>query len=127
MKNFFFLDKIVIGASALCTLHCLLLPVLLVLTPVIASTPLGDEGFHLFLIYGITPLSVLALAMGCKKHGSWNVLSFGLIGLTLLVLTQLFGHDYLGEFGEKIATILGSVFIIIGHTRNYRLCRSEGC
>ena len=37
------------------------------------------------------------------------------------------GHDLFGEIGERMGTILGSGFLILGHIRNRHLCRKDDC
>ncbi|GGA83639.1 hypothetical protein GCM10011369_27070 [Neiella marina] len=120
-------DGIAIGISLLCAIHCAALPIAMALLPALAGTMLADESFHLILVVGILPTSAYALVMGCRKHGHWQVLSWGLSGLALLILALAIGHDLLGEYGEKGMTLLGSSLVAIGHIKNYRLCRSKAC
>ena len=121
------LDKIAISTSALCALHCLFLPVALAVFPAFGATILGQEAFHVLLLWMVIPLSLVALSMGCYRHKSRLVLVMGFIGLAILVFTASLGHDYLGEAGERIATVAGALFIGIGHFRNYVLCRRTEC
>lgn len=121
------LDKMAIGISMLCAVHCALLPIAMTMLPALAGTMLADESFHLILVLGILPTSAYALVMGCRKHGQWKVLSWGLAGLTSLVLALIIGHDLLGEFGEKGLTLLGSSLVAFGHILNFRLCRTAQC
>jgi hypothetical protein len=41
------LDRVAISGSALCVLHCLASPLLLVAVPVFSSTFLADQHFHI--------------------------------------------------------------------------------
>lgn len=121
-------DKTAIGLSFLCVLHCLFLPLLLLLLPPIAGLlALNDEVFHLALLYVIVPLSAVTLIVGYRRHKQSSVLTTGMTGLTLLLAAVLFGHDYLGETGEVLLTVIGSVAVAWGHLRNYRLrqCQQE--
>jgi len=121
------MDKTAIGVSIVCAIHCALLPIALVALPVLAATPLGDEWFHQAMLLGVLPLSLVALAMGCRKHKNRNVVLWGWGGLIVLTFTALFGHDVLGESGERIATIIGAAMIAWGHLQNYRLCCTRTC
>ncbi|MCM2680354.1 MerC domain-containing protein [Echinimonas agarilytica] len=121
------LDGIAIGISFLCVLHCALLPIALTVLPALTGTLFADESFHQALVVGIVPTSAIALLMGCRKHGHWTVLSWGLAGLTCLLLALWVGHDIFGEFGEKGLTLLGSFLVAIGHLKNFRSCRAEQC
>ena len=125
-----FLDRVAISASALCMLHCLVTPLLLVAVPIISSTFLADELFHKVLVAFVLPVSLIALFLGCRRHRDRVVLIFGSIGLFCLVLVAAVGHDLFGEFGEfgeKVATIISGVILVLGHIRNYYLCRHDKC
>ena len=127
MKLQQFSDKVAIGLSFLCVIHCLFLPVLLILIPPISGLmAIDDEAFHIWLLYAVIPISVIALAMGYLHHRNINVFFVGIIGLGTLTLAALLGHDILGEYGEVILTVIGSLIIAFGHIRNYRLrCKTS--
>lgn len=120
-------DKIAIVLSTMCAIHCLTLPVALIAFPLLATTFVGDEHFHWLLMWLILPSSILALGLGCRRHKDQFVIGFGILGLALLVVMAMVGHDLLGEIGERIGTISGSGFLISGHIRNHHLCRRDNC
>ena len=121
------LDKTAISLSAVCVLHCLLLPVGLALLPSLATMPLGHESFHQGLIFLILPSSFIALTLGCKRHGQWQVFAVGLVGCGVLLITAAVGHDFMGETVEKVATVIGSCLVAAGHLINFRRCRQIDC
>ena len=118
-------DKFAIGLSLGCAIHCLVLPVLLVLLPSIAVLQLDNEVFHFWMILVILPTSTYALSMGCKQHKRYRLILLGFIGLSLLILALILGEEILGEYGEKIVTTMGAGFIALGHWFNYRLCQTQ--
>ena len=118
-------DKAAISLSLICAVHCLAMPLVIALLPALASYGLADEAFHTWIILAVIPLSAFALTMGCKKHRQLNVLYTGLVGLFLLCLTPLLGHELLGETGEKALTTAGAALIAASHLKNFRLCRNE--
>lgn len=120
----FFADRVAIGLSGLCVIHCLVLPLLIVVLPSLAALPFNDEKFHLWMIFAVIPVSIFALFLGCKRHNNYQVLAFGVIGLVLLVAAVM-GEELLGEVGEKALTLVGAAFIAFGHFRNYRLCQQR--
>ena len=140
-QNFF--DKTAIGLSFMCTLHCLALPVLLVLLPSVASLQLDNEAFHYWMVLAVLPISLYALTLGCKQHKRLHLLGIGACGLIFLLmpllLHEVLGHDellhdvhqhksILEEYGEKVFTVIGAGLIAFGHFRNYRLCqKSKRC
>lgn len=117
------IDKVAIGLSTVCTVHCLLLPIILVMLPALSTNIIGDEIFHQWLLIAVIPTSLIALTMGCRQHKNLSVMIFGLLGLAILIPTAFFGHELLGEAGEKIASVLGAAFIALGHIRNSSLCQ----
>ena len=120
------LDKVAIGISSLCIVHCLFLPIAIVLLPSIGLQLIADEAFHQVLVVAVLLTSISALFMGCRRHKTWRVLAWGLSGLLLLVGAIIFGHDF-GELFEKGLTLMGSAFVIFGHIQNYRLCKQLEC
>lgn len=121
------MDKTAIGFSVACALHCLLLPVTIILLPTFTANILANEYFHQMMLWVVLPTSLLALFMGCRKHRNMSVLALGLPGLIILSLAAFIGHDLLGETGEKVASVLGAFLIALGHLKNHRLCRNLCC
>ncbi len=118
-------DKVAISMSILCLLHCLVLPLMMALTPSILALPMSDEAFHIWMIIGVVPISFYALTMGCKNHKRHQVLYLGGIGMLILSVAAFFGHDLLSEVLEKALTAIGALIIAIAHIRNYRLCQYQ--
>ena len=118
-------DKVAIGLSLVCVIHCLALPLALVLAPSLVGLGLQDETFHLWIVLVVLPVSIYALTLGCRKHKNMGVLLVGLSGLLLLFLTALFGHDLAGETGERLLTLAGAGIIAASHARNFQLCRER--
>ena len=121
-------DKTAICLSLLCTIHCLAFPITAILLPAAIAISLADEAWHLWMIIVMLPISVFALIMGCRKHKQYRLLPLGGAGLLILLFAVFAGHDLLGEFGEKVLTLIGSAIVVLGHVWNYRLCkRHERC
>ena len=121
------LDRTAIGLSVLCVLHCLALPLALVAGSSFTALWFADELFHQLLVFLVLPTSIVALMLGCKKHKTWSVLPWGFSGVCVLAIAALFAHDLVGESGEKILTVIGSILVVVGHVLNFRLCRSDVC
>ncbi|WP_017445854.1 MerC domain-containing protein [Gayadomonas joobiniege] len=127
ISNFQFLDKVSIGASTICAIHCAVLPILLAVFPSLSFLPSNDHLFHQALVFMIVPMSLLAGFSGCRKHKDKWVAGGIIAGLMILVVAAIFGHDLFGESGEKTATVLASVFLACAHWRNFLLCRKTDC
>lgn len=120
-------DKAAIFISTACTVHCLLIPILIVAFPVLASTFFGDQGFHTILLWIILPTSLIALGLGCRAHRDVKVIAYGLLGLGCVLAAAIAGHAYFSELGERVVTLAGSAFLIFSHIRNQRLCSHDDC
>jgi hypothetical protein len=115
-------DKLAIGFSMVCVVHCLVLPILIILLPPFSGLfALDDEMFHQWMLYAVLPISIAALMMGYLHHRSYKVFVVVSIGLTLIILSTTLGHDVLGETGEVGLSVLGSMIIAFGHFRHYQL------
>ncbi len=123
-KNIYY-DKFAIGLSLLCTIHCLALPLLMLLLPTVSAVFLADEGFHFYMVLMVLPISSFALWVGFKQHRSSKILLQGITGLIILSATVFLGHEQLGEITEKLMTLLGSSFICYSHYLNYKICQQQ--
>ncbi len=116
-------DKAAISLSLLCAIHCLVTPLAAVMLPSIAALSLDDEGYHLWMLVVVLPLSAYALTMGCTKHKRYRLLLIGGAGLLLLGVAAFIGHDLLGRTWEILLTLVGAGIIALGHFFNFRLCQ----
>ena len=151
MKNI--TDKFSICLSMCCILHCLALPVLIVLLPSISSLWINDEIVHVYLVLLAIPISLFAMVKSLKVHNNYKCISLAVIGLLLLVVA-IFMHDigsFFGEQGhgeehgndeqghgeehghdehhgiggllEKIFTVLGALVLVGAHILNLRFSK----
>ena len=146
MKNI--TDKFSICLSMCCILHCLALPVLIVLLPSISSLWINDEIVHVYLVLLAIPISLFAMVKSLKVHNNYKCISLAVIGL-LLLIAAIFMHDigsFFGEQGhgeekghveehghdehhgiggllEKIFTVLGALVLVGAHILNLRFSK----
>ena len=121
-------DKVAIGLSLACALHCLAAPVIVSLYPSVVTAGLQDERIHHVLLAFVIPISAFSLTMGCRRHWQLPVLSLGAAGIFVLILSALLGHDVGSESFEVAGTLLGSGLVACSHVLNFKLCRaSHGC
>lgn len=110
-------DGAAIGASALCLIHCLALPVLIALLPALADLLAVPESFHLAALAFAVPASAVALGTGYRRHGMLLPAAIGVMGLGLLGWGALGGHAVATETG---LSVLGSILLAAGHVWNWR-------
>lgn len=120
-------DKVSIGISLLCVMHCLLFPLFLILSSNYLTLFLNNELFHYTLLLLVVPLSLFALTIGLKNHNSFNIFIFGFIGIIFLLSALFFDIKILFVSSEIFLTILGSSFMMIAHYKNFQLCRHLDC
>ena len=121
------LDSLAVILSGTCMVHCLALPVLMTLFPIVQGSLLEEQYFHLIMLGLILPTSLIALAVGCRKHKDPVTMALGAAGLITLTVTALIGHEIFGVLGERIVTSFGGLILATAHIRNYRCCREENC
>lgn len=79
------------------------------------------------MIFLVVPTSLVALSMGCRKHGNWDVMLWGGAGLFVMLAAVVLGHDLLGEMLEKAVTVVGATLVVVGHMKNFRRCQEADC
>jgi len=122
------LDKFGIFLSGICLLHCLITPVLITLLPIISINVLVEDLlFHQLMLWLVVPISCVALFIGCRKHKKLSIALTGIIGMIILFVVALFGHDLFGETMEKLMTTLGGLILAASHFLNFRACQSVPC
>lgn len=121
------LDGLAVLLSGTCMLHCLALPLLVTLFPIVQGSLLEERHFHILMLFLILPTSTIALTVGCRKHKDKVTMILGAAGLVVLGVTAMFGHSLFGFSGERIITTLGGLLLASAHIRNFLKCRSVEC
>lgn len=121
-------DKIAVGLSLTCAIHCFLAPILVVMIPSLKLFPIGDDAnFHFWMLFAVLPISLFTLFTGCKKHNKIICLVIGSLGLIVLVFGSIWGHALLGCAKERYITLVGSGLISFAHIKNFLHCRDKSC
>ena len=120
-------DGVGLVGSAVCALHCVAAPLLLVAGTTLPASFVADEAFHRMLLWVILPAAVLAFGLGCWQHKDRWVLGLGVVGLAGLACSAAVSHALIGETGERVVTLASAGILIAAHVRNFRRCRAVGC
>ena len=143
-------DKIAISMAAVCAVHCLLTPIVIVMLPIVATSFLVHQNFHLWMLYLVIPTTSFAIFMGCRKHKDKWVFTLSTIGLSILISALAYERQQtptaelavaahcqhcvraLGQDAQPLnlaawINTLGGLFLASAHIRNYRLCRRTAC
>jgi hypothetical protein len=110
------LDRAAIWLSGLCLIHCLALPLTLLLMPALNSWLSDTETMaHWLLLAFAVPISLLALWRGYQTAKSTLTLVLGGVGLLLMFLAVI---HVMGESWEIPLTVVGVILVLIAHIRN---------
>ena len=115
------LDRTAVALSGLCLLHCLALPFVVVLLPVAGQAPAAHWHAEMLLI--VLPVSIVALAIGYRRHGNLRVVAAGSLGMLLLVVGGTVVHARYGIAEDRAMTVAGSLVLAIAHFFNTRFGR----
>lgn len=110
-------DRIGIGVSGVCAIHCLFLPVLIALMPVAAVSSAISDWLHPLFVILIAPTVYFASK---RSHFDRKIIRLLVVGFILVLAGWLIGHYWLGFWSETLLTLAGSVLLILGHWKNYR-------
>ena len=120
-KSTAWLDGAAVALSALCLVHCLLLPFIVAGLPLLAQFYEGH--LHAQMLIVVVPLSIVALGIGFRGHRNRHIITNGATGLLLLIVGATFAHAYLGIFADRLLTIAGAIVLAMAHYRNSILAR----
>ena len=120
-------DKFAITLSLVCVVHCFFFPAFVIFTSGFISLSSDNEFVHKLLVFTAVPLSIFALTLGYKNHQSIAPIPIGILGLLIFISAVILGEDNIGEFGEKMLTLLGSMLVAYSHFKNYKICKNLDC
>ena len=115
------LDRAAIALSGLCLLHCLALPLIILVLPALGA----DDGghFHVQMLIVVVPVSVVAFAMGIKRHRRYAVVAAGVVGIGLMAIGATVAHDRFGLLADTLLTVSGALILATAHFYNSKLSR----
>lgn len=113
-----------VGASLLCIVHCLLLPLAIAFIPALGALIALPESAHLVLFITAVPVSSVAIVAGFRRHGAALPGSVAVVGLVLIGVGALAGLPLLVETS---VTVAGSLALAIGHLWNWRAPACPPC
>ena len=115
-------DSLGSATSLLCLVHCVLTPVILALSPTLATLLPGNNTTHQVLIFFVVSLGLLAFLSGYRRHRRKLVLLPMSAGI-FLVACGAFGESYLhSALCESLATMTGSALLVLAHGINRSFC-----
>lgn len=119
------LDRAAVFLSGLCLVHCLALPLLLAVFPLLGGVFIPHETFHQLILVVVLPTTTLALGSGYRHHRRLGVLALGAAGLAGLIGAAFTVHRLGTEELERVVTIAGGLVLACAHGWNFRLTRAR--
>lgn len=123
MKRFlvFNLDFLGFLTSLFCAIHCLMLPLLTILLPVLGIAAFEHDYVELPLIALTVVFAGTSLVQSYYKiHRNFIPLFFAALGLVLLVSGHLAGDEAI----EIISSAFGGCLIAVAHFKNWKLVKT---
>lgn len=108
------LDRLAIGLSGLCLVHCLATSVFLALLAS-AGSMLGAEWIHEIGLVLAMIMGALALGRGIFEHGYAMPSAVGGLGLGVMAGALTLPHDG----SEAFYTVIGVAILALGHRLNH--------
>ncbi len=115
-KSHDWLDGAAVTLSALCLVHCLALPLIVVGVPFLAQY--SETHLHYQVLVLVIPLSAFALAIGYRRHRNLRIVAGGALGMLLLVVGATVAHTQFGLAADRAFTIVGSLVLATAHFFN---------
>lgn len=117
-------DLLGVGLSLTCLVHCLALPMLLLLAPALSPWLVLPEGIHAAILLLALPAAALAMRDGWRRHRRIAPGLLAAFGLGLLA-SGLGAHDgWLGvadrEAADRWLTSAGALTLAAAHLANWR-------
>ena len=115
-----FLDKLGIWASGLCAFHCLSLPILIPMVPLVGASFFAQDWFERTILSMSMIVGFWALFAGFYRYHRqiYPLYSLALGGLIY------WNKDMFGESYEPFTIAVGAFLIIGAHIANLKLCKS---
>jgi len=123
MKKYFsqeFVDNTGACLSVACAIHCIAMPLLITILPLIGLGFLANERAELVFITGTIGLAIGSLAWGIRHHRSWRAFLILLVALVFITTSRTAVE---GTF-EVVFYSTGGILLASAHLVNRHLCNT---
>jgi hypothetical protein len=119
------LDFFGFWASALCALHCALMPVVLGISALGGLAFLASPWAEGLMLGSSGLLAATSLLPSWRKHRQWLPLALAAAGFAFLLGGHELGHHWIGgRWIEAGASVVGGLLVASSHWQNQRLSKS---
>lgn len=123
MKKYFsqeLVDNTGACLSFACAIHCMAMPLLITILPLIGLGFLANESAELVLITVAIGLAIVSFAWGVRHHRSWRAFLILLVALTFIGTARTAVE---GTY-EVVFYSIGAIILASAHLVNRHLCKT---
>lgn len=114
-----------IALSSACLIHCLALPLALLIAPALGGWLALPEWLHAAILLLALPAALIAMTDGWRNHRRWTPLLLAAAGLGLLALGLAAHEGWLAaadpETADRLFSSAGAIALASAHLLNWRL------
>ena len=114
-----------IALSSACLVHCLALPLALLIAPALGGWLALPEWLHAAILLLALPAALIAMTDGWRRHRLWTPPLLAAAGLGLLTLGLAAHEGWLAaadpEIANRLLTSVGAVSLAAAHLFNWRM------
>lgn len=112
----------VVGATLSfgCAIHCMVLPLVISILPLLGLSILGDHRFEQFMFATTIAIASLSLCWGVRRHGERRILGLLLAAIAFFAIGGFEAHST----REALFVGFGGLCLATAHLVNRRLCNS---
>lgn len=121
------IDTAGVVASTICMIHCLSMPFLMAIFPLVAAELFEAEWIHQVLGFFVLSTCLMAFVPGYLRHRDKRLIYIGVVGVGLVFLGTLVIRHSMGEIGEIVFMTLGNTVLVFGHILNFKLSGKTHC
>ena len=77
-------DKVAVGLSLVCIVHCLAFPLLIILVPTMTILQMNNDALHFWMAATVIPAGLFMLFFGPRQHNRYRLLVTAAIMFTLI-------------------------------------------
>ena len=119
-----------IALSSACLVHCLALPLALLVAPALGNWLRLPDGLHRAILLLALPAALIAMADGWRRHRRWTAPLLAAAGLGLLALGLAAHERWLAvadaETADRLFSSAGAIALASAHLLNWRLRHRAG-
>jgi hypothetical protein len=114
-----YIDKMGIGVSLLCAVHCAMLPLIITMLPLLGLEVFADPLFETAIIFTSLIIGITSLSSAFVQHKA----RLPLLLLVTGFISIFIGHYFIGENFEWLFLASGGFTVAAAHYNNWQLIK----